>query len=86
MILGADFQTSSVAETPIAVKQWAENTNYRLENSQTKDEFLQNLMAAHINFERIHPFEDGNGRTGRELINLELAKKWNALFNHRKRR
>ncbi|WP_308264638.1 Fic family protein [Lactobacillus helveticus] len=74
MILGADFQTSSVAETPIAVKRWAENTNYRLENSQTKDEFLQNLMAAHINFERIHPFEDGNGRTGRELINLELAK------------
>lgn len=74
MILGADFQTSSVAETPIAVKQWAENTNYRLENSQTKDEFLQNLMAAHIDFERIHPFEDGNGRTGRELINLELAK------------
>ncbi|RHX79839.1 Fic family protein [Lactobacillus helveticus] len=74
MILGANFQTSSVAETPIAVKQWAENTNYRLENSQTKDEFLQNLMAAHINFERIHPFEDGNGRTGRELINLELAK------------
>ena len=74
MILGADFQTASVAETPIAVAQWAENTNYRLKNSKSDAEFIENLMAAHIEFERIHPFEDGNGRTGRELINLELAK------------
>ena len=74
MILGADFQTASVAETPSAVEQWAENTNYRLANSKNKDEFIENLMSAHIEFERIHPFEDGNGRTGRELINLELAK------------
>lgn len=75
MILGADFSTSSVTETPIAVREWADNTNYRLKNSQNDDEFLEELMAAHIAFERIHPFEDGNGRTGRELINLELAKR-----------
>ena len=32
----------------------------------------------HISFIRIHPFEDGNGRTGRLLINYELLK--NNLF------
>lgn len=74
-IVGADFETSSAITAPIDVKQWAENTNYRLENSKDDEEFLENLMDSHIEFERIHPFDDGNGLTGRELINHELAKR-----------
>ena len=30
----------------------------------------------HGKFEQIHPFEDGNGRVGRFLINIILLKKW----------
>mgnify|MGYP004600122285 FL=1 len=32
------------------------------------------LAKYHIEFEKIHPFEDGNGRTGRLLLNYELIK------------
>lgn len=46
-----------------------------LENYWNNTEHMITRLARfHIEFEGIHPFIDGNGRTGRLLINLELMK------------
>jgi len=44
------------------------------EYKNSKEDIVTKLARFHIEFEGIHPFIDGNGRTGRLLINLELMK------------
>lgn len=35
---------------------------------------VEQVALFHLKFESIHPYLDGNGRTGRLLLNLELMK------------
>ena len=67
-IRGAEFKTASPEDTPSLMNQWIDNTNYRLGIGTTENNTLEILADTHIQFERIHPFSDGNGRTGRIVL------------------
>lgn len=45
-----------------------------LNYNESTEHIITRLARFHIEFEGIHPFIDGNGRTGRLLVNLELMK------------
>ncbi len=73
-IVGAEFKTALPAETPGLMIQLVDNLNYRLEVANDDDEKIEAIVDYHIQFERIHPFSDGNGRTGRMIMNYSLLK------------
>ncbi len=67
-ILGADFET-----TPYYLVE--EKLTELIDKFNNSDEdIITKVSCFHADFEKIHPFIDGNGRTGRLLLNLELMK------------
>ena len=68
LILGVEFEPTKPYLVPFEIEDWCNNLSYRLENAKTNEEKVEIIMDQHIKFEKIHPFNDGNGRTGRLLI------------------
>lgn len=72
MIRGAQEIPPKSNEVPIKMMYFIDNYNHF--PIQREEDILKKIAYFHIEFEHIHPFEDGNGRTGRLLINHELLK------------
>ena len=61
-ILGAEHIPPAAADVPRLI-------NELIYTSFKSEDFLYDLADFHIRYERIHPFGDGNGRSGRVLMN-----------------
>lgn len=63
------------AHIPPAPEKVPNLMNYFIYNyNNDEQDIFYKIAKYHIEFEKIHPFEDGNGRTGRLLLNYELIK------------
>jgi Fic family protein len=61
---------------PIVVDELADGmTRWEQYVNSSQDDILVQLAVAHVEFEALHPFLDGNGRLGRMLIPLFLYHK-----------
>ncbi|WP_370589999.1 Fic family protein [Rufibacter sp. LB8] len=61
-------------DIPVLLYQFVDNLNYKLSIAHTEKDHLEVLLYGHYEFVRIHPFNNGNGRTGRLLLNLLALK------------
>ena len=84
-IMGAENQPPQPYMVPVLMEELV-----REHESQRKEMHVIEAAARfHLNFESIHPFIDGNGRTGRLLLNFELMQAGyppiNVKFSDRKK-
>lgn len=69
-ILGSSHKTSE----PQEIESNIDELLVKYEEWKQQYHILKAIALLHLEFESIHPFIDGNGRTGRLLLNFELIK------------
>ena len=73
-IKGTEFSTAPPEQVSQLMDQLIGSLDYRLENAASEEDLLKAFLETHIQFEKIHPFSDENGRTGRMVMNYSLLE------------
>lgn len=68
-VLEAVFYPPDYREVPKLVKRYVDGLAH---GGDSPGGILEKIAEDHLKFERIHPFQDGNGRTGRMILNQQL--------------
>ncbi len=76
-IVGATFTPTPPERVPEAMRQWAEQASWQT-RSLDGAPLLEAIAGNHILLERIHPFSDGNGRTGRIVVAYQTIVRFGA--------
>jgi len=71
-IRGSDLVTPHFKEVPHLMRQWVAWVNDAGQNSDENP--VVRAAIAHHGFVMVHPFEDGNGRVSRLLLNMQLLR------------
>ena len=69
-ILGAVHEPPQPYLVPVLMEQLL----YEYKEEMKDKHIIEKVALFHLKFEGVHPFIDGNGRTGRLILNLELMK------------
>ena len=64
----------SPVQLPQLMYQFVDHLNYKFYKATSLEDKLDCLVYVHYEFVKIHPFNNGNGRTGRLLMNLIALK------------
>lgn len=68
-LVEATYYPPDYEKVPELMEAFLQSVNFK---SDDKKEVIQVIAEQHIEFERIHPYIDGNGRTGRMLLNQQM--------------
>ena len=68
----ATYYPPAYERVPGLMEEYLANLSFRGRGDEISYEKIKQLAEEDVCFERIHPFRDGNGRTGRILLNQQL--------------